>query len=121
MSPIPPKLRKKMNDDAFMRRCVFNNAECRGTFSERTMKIEWHHAFTYKGRQIQEWWAIVPLCWYHHQGPGFDSNKCRWLAMRRMGTNDFLEALQKYPRIAWQTLWFRLNKKFNDQHHGDQT
>lgn len=55
------------------------------------------HALTYVGRQIQEDWAILDLCEYHHLGAGLDK---RWnikTAMNRATEED----KQKYARLKW--------------------
>lgn len=55
---IPLALRKRLADDPFMSKCVY----CGAT------PVEWDHALKYAGRQINEWYAIVPLCTFHHRG-----------------------------------------------------
>jgi hypothetical protein len=52
---------------------------------------------TYAGRQVQEKWAIVPLCWHHHLGPGLDKKANRLIALARATEED----LAKYPRADW--------------------
>lgn len=60
MRPIPQKLRKEMSDDPYYEQCVLTNHGCVG-------RIEWHHAVIFGGRQLNEKWAIVPLCQWHHK------------------------------------------------------
>jgi hypothetical protein len=55
MHPIPPKLRKQLSIDPYCRTCARANIDCAG-------RITWEHAILYAGRQVQECWAIIPLC-----------------------------------------------------------
>jgi hypothetical protein len=57
-SKIPPRIREELMDDPFMTYCVIAH-ECEG-------RIEWHHAFFYAGKRINEPWSIVSLCHKHH-------------------------------------------------------
>lgn len=56
IAPIPPKLRVEMASDPWYERCCLS-----GVKKSPWAKIEWHHAFTWKGKRLQEKWAIVPL------------------------------------------------------------
>lgn len=49
--------------DPFMKRCIHDNEECDG-------RVEFEHALIYAGKQVVEWWSIVPVCTYHHRGKG---------------------------------------------------
>lgn len=88
MRPIPQKLRKELAQDLFMQTCVFM-VNCEG-------KVEWHHAIIYAGKQVNERWAILPVCEYHHRGPGFDAEYLRQIAYGRATPGD----LAKYPKIT---------------------
>lgn len=57
--PIPQEMRDFLSKDPFMRLCVVGS-ECSG-------RVEWHHAFMYAGKRINEVWAILPLCKHHHE------------------------------------------------------
>ena len=59
MRQIPPKLRAEIAKDPFMKKCVWCQTE---------KSIEWNHAIIYSGRQLNTWYAIVPLCSEHHRG-----------------------------------------------------
>lgn len=54
--PIPPKLRAEMDADPYYHRCAITGTR-RGPYA----KIEWHHAFTWKGQRVNEKWCIIPL------------------------------------------------------------
>lgn len=57
---IPPKLLKELLADVYYRKCArASEGTCQG-------RITFEHTEIYKGKQIQERWAIVPLCSYHH-------------------------------------------------------
>ena len=65
---IPEKLRKELSKDSYYKKCsrkeVFNDHECQG-------RIRLEHSLIYGGRQIQERWAIVPLCEFAHSVDNF--------------------------------------------------
>jgi hypothetical protein len=57
---IPKSLLSDILNDRYYRNCIrYKEGTCRG-------RITFEHTEIYKGRQIQEKWAIVPLCSYHH-------------------------------------------------------
>lgn len=96
MHKIPPKIRAQLARDRFMDRC-FRHAE--GNCSGR---VEWEHAFIYAGKQVQERWAIVPACTFHHRGRGLDKNLNRYAALLRMTDEELEETENKYPRENWR-------------------
>lgn len=97
MRPIPLKLRTQIATDPFMKRCIHKG--CLG-------EPEWEHCFIYGGKQINEAWAIVPCCTFHHRGSGFDKNFNQYVALCRASPDD----LAKYPKKDWATLKTYLNK-----------
>lgn len=60
MRPIPIALRKQLAVDPYMAKCQY-----RGCGKQ---DVEWNHAILYCGRQLNTWYAIIPLCTYHHRG-----------------------------------------------------
>ena len=54
---IPFELKQDLASDEYYRKCAFT-----GTM----WGIQWHHAFTFGGKDIQEKWAIVPISWRIH-------------------------------------------------------
>jgi len=66
---------------------------------------EWEHAFTHGGKQINEAWAIVPCCTFHHRGAGLDKTYNQYIALGRATLKD----LEKYPKTDWE----QLNKYLN--------
>jgi len=61
------------------------------------------HALIYAGKQIQELWAILDICEYHHainqyqDGGNLDKKKHEWIAMSRMTNID----KAKYSKRNW--------------------
>lgn len=104
MRKISSKVKAKLEQepDICLRR---NEGDCRG-------KITWEHALIYAGRQIDEAWAILKICEYHHAVNQFQDNghldkeKHIWLALNRATD----EELEKYPKADYKKLRERLNK-----------
>jgi hypothetical protein len=92
MRPIPKKLRDDMASDPYYETCArASEGGCRG-------RITWEHALIYAGRQINEKWAIIPLCVYHHLGEGLNKRTNERIAVARATEED----LKKYPRKNWK-------------------
>lgn len=84
-------MRDRIAEDPFMKRCARRNGECDG-------RITWEHAWQYGGQQINEPWAIIPLCVYHHLGEGLDKHENQRISLRRATPED----LAKYPKKDWE-------------------
>jgi hypothetical protein len=98
MRPIPPKLRSQIAADPYYQKCArAKDGGCAG-------RITWDHCFTYQNRQINEAWAILPVCVYHHLGPGFVKTTNQLIALSRATPED----LAKYPPVDWVKLKTRL-------------
>lgn len=93
MSPIPARIKAQILDDPFYERCSRSSPECSG-------RITWEHAFTYAGKQVQEAWAIIPLCWHHHLGSGLVKRENQRIAASRASDAD----RAKYPKLSWHLL-----------------
>lgn len=102
MNNIPPKLRQQLADDPWMHYCARQSYECDG-------RITWEHAFIHAGKQIQERWAIIPLCWRHHLGDLLDKELNQAIALANATDED----LAKYPRTNWAQLKEYLFKKYD--------
>jgi len=107
MRPIPPGLKRQLNDDPFMAVCIYDNALCEG-------RVEWDHVFIWAGRQVNEWFAILPVCYYHHRGGGMDRKYTEYVALSRVDDVQLFEIQKKYPRADWIGLKKRLVKKYGD-------
>lgn len=90
MRKIPIKLRNQIANDPFMKVCSRKDENCQG-------RITWEHAFIYAGKQINEKWAIIPLCEYHHLGKGLDKRENEKIAISRATKQD----LAKYNKRNW--------------------
>jgi len=105
MKPIPLKLREEIAKDPFMKRCIYEHIgkghECRG-------RIEWEHAFIYQ-TQINEAWAIVPVCTYHHRGDGLDKDYNRYCAIIRADIDDIMRSM---PKTNWRQIKKYLCEKY---------
>ena len=93
MSHIPPKLLQLILADPYYKQC----ARARGAGSECAGRITFEHAMMYAGSQIQEKWAIIPLCVWHHLEDGLDKSWNIKTAMSRATPED----KKKYPRLRW--------------------
>lgn len=94
MRTISIKMRSEIAEDPFMKHC------CIGKYCEG--KVEWHHVWIYAGRQINEPWAIVPACKYHHDKAGLPEIKQLFeiASLRRTTEID----LQKYSKKDWSQI-----------------
>lgn len=98
MRPISQRVKNILLHDDFYKTCIrHKEGTCKG-------RITWEHAFIYGGRQLDEHWAIVPLCAYHHAVDGFqdmgdyDRAFGQYCALKRATKED----LKKYPRENWE-------------------
>ena len=97
MRPISPRVKQVIEESEFYDRCIrYKEDNCEG-------RITMEHVFTYGGRQIDEVWAIVPVCAKHHEvdnfqdGGGMDKKFHEWVAIKRMTPAD----KAKYDRVNW--------------------
>ena len=90
MRPIPEKLKKEMAADPYYSVCArsgLHGHTCDGS-------ITWEHVLIYSGRQLNERWAIIPLCEKAHSvnnyQDGGDLNKeiNVWIALNRASEED---------------------------------
>lgn len=111
MRKIPLKLKDNVLEYAkrypCLRREVFEDHECKG-------RTTLEHALIYAGRQVNEDFAIVPLCALAHsvddyQGRGIlDKEKNHFLALARASELD----LQAYPKSDWKQKKKYLENKY---------
>lgn len=83
MRTVPRWLRRKLQLDPFYERCALKGyGACDG-------RITWEHAVIYAGRQVNEEWALVPLCERHHavgtymDAGTMDKERNEWVALNR--------------------------------------
>lgn len=93
-----------MESDPYYKKCarqeVFHDHECHG-------RITYEHAMIFAGRQVQEKWAIIPLCEYAHFSI-LDKEKSRCIALNRATDDD----LRRYFKSNWIQEQSYLNQKF---------
>ena len=90
MNNIPKKLRADLAVDPSMRRCILDDEDCIG-------RVQFHHVWTYAGKQIQERFAIVPLCAMHHENEVHFRDQIRALSLARATEAE----LARYPKVDW--------------------
>lgn len=66
------------------------------------------HAWIYRGKQINEKWAIIRLCWWAHLGAGLNKRINEWISLKHATIDD----LKKYPNKNWLQLKNYLFKKY---------
>lgn len=97
MNNVPPKLRKQWQEEDIIKKkrvCLrADEGNCQGRLTKE-------HALYYAGKQIQEDWAILDICEFHHdigpfQGIGdLNKEKHTWIALSR-APEGRLQALSK--------------------------
>lgn len=109
--PIPKKTRERMAADPFYQVCfreaILHDHVCRED-PQTGRLIEWEHALYHAGKKVNEWWAIIPSCWWAHRGNGLNKQINVWLAVNRIPEED----LRKYPNNDWMQQKKFLNKKY---------
>jgi len=107
---IPKKLLHEILEDPFYKTCVrHKEGTCKG-------RVTFEHALIYAGKQIQEKWAIIPLCEYHHGVNNYqdrgDLKKSynEWVAVNRATADDFA----RYPRRNWLQVQAALNARYGN-------
>lgn len=106
MRPIPVKMRKEIAADPFMKNCARtdDSENCDGC-------ITWEHCWIYAGKQINEPWAIIGICEYHHFGEGMDKDRNQYISLQRATDED----LAKYPIKDWEQIKKYLASKFENE------
>ena len=110
MNNIPPKLRNELAADpdyqTCMRRDWLNAHICQPDPATGKL-IEWEHAIIHAGKQVQQRFAIVPICWWAHRGPGLVKEINVWIALMR-ATDEQLRPLSRAVDLI------RERKRLND-------
>lgn len=111
MRPIPSKLRQEMAVDPFYLRCArASEGTCDG-------RITWEHAIIFAGRQLNEKWAIIPLCEYHYgvgkylDGGDLNKEKNRWIALNRATREELNRISKARDYISYRD---QLNEKYGN-------
>lgn len=118
MQVIPLPLREEMSEDQFYKKCsrnvLLHDHVCKPDPLTGKL-IEWEHSMIYGGRQIQEKWAIIPVCWLVHRGGKLNKEINEWIALNRATPED----LAKYPKRDWVQRKKYLDGKYNPKTEGD--
>ena len=108
MRKISKKIKDTINTDPFYETCArLSEGDCKG-------RITMEHALIYAGRQIDEVFAIIPICAFHHEvdqyagGGGMNKKKHEWIAISRMTQDDRI----KYSRMDWEKALQLLENNF---------
>jgi hypothetical protein len=106
MSKIPKKILAEILADPYYKVCARKeDGSCNG-------RITFEHALIFAGKQVQEKFAIIPLCTYHHavdmhqDGGQLDKDRNVQIALNR-ATEIELRAISKV--INYVSLRDRLN------------
>jgi len=122
MRSIPKKLLEEMLASVFYQKCIREKTgECEG-------RITLEHAIIYAGKQVNEKWAIDPVCAYHHcvdqyQDCGdIDKRFHEWVSLTRLFNSSETyqrEQKQKYSRAwaDWQQKLIYLNKIYEGKRY----
>lgn len=103
MNNVPQKLRRKWQDEdrrGEVRVCMrADEGNCQG-------RITKEHAIIYAGKQLQEEWAILDICEFHHGVNNFqdrgDLNKEKhvWIALNRAPNARLRELSKGEDKVA---------------------
>lgn len=105
MRAIPQKLKKELESDSWYSRC------CITGYTKYYTKIDWHHAFIFAGRQVNEKWCILPLAQSIHRREKERAIKERldWIMLNRIDEKT-MERYSKSTNLS--IIKVTLNKKF---------
>lgn len=102
------KVKQKIGTDKYYQKCARSDeGDCQG-------RITMEHALYYAGHRLDELWAIIPICAYHHGVDQFqdcgkiDKRKHEWIALNRATD----EELKKYERANFKNKRDLLNKTY---------
>lgn len=109
MRPIPKKMRDEIEKSGRNKFCALRG---RG-YGLCSAYIQWHHIWIYAGSQINEPWAILGACEYHHRMVEKDpmiKETFEKISLTKASDKD----LEKYPKKDWKSLQRKLLKKSFD-------
>lgn len=116
MTKIPLKVRKEIEADLNYRSCALHGIYghvCGG-------RITMEHALIYAGKQIQEKWAIVPICArgqevdHYQDAHTMNKEMNQWVALNQGTEDDFKRFPRAFPSYYEQRQ--RLNRKYGTYH-----
>ncbi len=86
--PIPKVTRDRIAQDPFYKTCARTDDP-----ANHWGRITIEHSLIYAGRRIDDYFNLIPLCWYHHLDRGLNKARNQWIALSRATIYD----LEKYP------------------------
>lgn len=107
MRAIPLKMRQDLEDLPRMKYCTLKPLE--GVYGACSGRVEWHHVWTYAGRQINETWAILSACHQHHEM--VKEQKAIRMAFETASLLLAGDELAKYPKKEWAQIKKSLGMK----------
>ncbi len=94
-------MRQEMAEDEYYSRCARNDVlhdhVCQRDPLRPRKPVDWEHALIYANQQVNEYFAIIPICWWAHRGPGMVKEINEWIALSRATPEDF----ERYPKSDW--------------------
>ena len=103
MNNVPPKLKKKWKEEDLRgerRICMrIDEGDCQGRLTKE-------HAIIHAGKQLQEEWAILDICAFHHGVDEFqdrgnlNKEKHTWIALNRAPEARLRELSKGEDKIA---------------------
>lgn len=109
MRPISQRVKSVIASDYFYTKCArIKDGGCMG-------RLTMEHALIFAGKQVDEPFAIIPLCEFHHavnrfqDGGDLQKEKNIWIALNR-ATDQELEKISK--AVNYISLRERLNTKY---------
>lgn len=92
-------MRDSMGLEPFYHRCARYDAlhdhECQRDPLRPSKPVDWEHALIYAGKKVQKRFAIIPICWWAHRGPGLNKEINVWIALNRATEAELLELSHK--------------------------
>lgn len=107
MRPISLKNRKIISESDYYKVCSRQDCNCDG-------RITIEHSFIYAGKQIDDLWSLIPLCWRHHLGDLLDKELNHYIALKRAIEleGSLLPIIKKYPKKNWVQMFKYLCQKY---------
>lgn len=111
MRAISHKVKADLQADPRMSICALLDKNCDG-------KITWEHAIIFAGRQLDEAWAILGICEWHHSvnkhqdGGGLVKDRNVWVALNRATDSELLAISKAIDYIAMRKY---LNNKYGSR------
>lgn len=101
MTPIPKELRARLEQDPEYKLCArygWHDHKCDG-------RITFEHVLIFRGTQLQERWAIIPLCAkahavdYHQDGKDLKKEINLWIALNRASDSELAAVSKAIPYL----------------------